>query len=143
VSSRLVPGRLAGWRRTAAVTAVALLTAPSPALAASSALNPFSPGVPVAPVTSTASAPTVNTNSSSGASGTLSGGSVFAIAVGAVVVLGGISFFIWRDARRRAPVPVTGANPERARPGSKTRPKQRKLSAAEKRRRKRGRAPRR
>jgi hypothetical protein len=65
-----------------------------------------------------------------------------AIAVGALVLLGGISFFIWYDARRRAPVRHRAAATagEGGRPGSKTRTKPRKLSPAERRRRKRGRA---
>jgi hypothetical protein len=68
----------------------------------------------------------------------VSGGGIAAIAVGAIVILAGISFFIWRDARRRAPVKqgVVAATAG----GSKPRPKSRKLSPAERRRRKRGRA---
>jgi hypothetical protein len=76
--------------------------------------------------------------------GGLSGTSAIAIAIGAFAVLGGISYFIWRDARRRAPVAVrSAANGDRqTRPGSKAPPKARKLSAAERKRRKRGRAKR-
>jgi hypothetical protein len=55
------------------------------------------------------------------------------------VVLAGISFFIWRDARRRAPQ-RGGEGYEIRRSGSKPPPKPRKLSAAERKRRKRGRA---
>ncbi len=65
-----------------------------------------------------------------------------AIGIGAILVLGGISLFIWRDARKRAPVrqrPVTaaagGVNGPRQRPQ-----KGRKLSPAERKRRKRGKA---
>jgi hypothetical protein len=58
-------------------------------------------------------------------------------------VLTGISLFIWRDARRRAPVRHRAAG-EAANAGSraaaKQRAKPRKLSPAERRRRKRGRA---
>jgi hypothetical protein len=61
-----------------------------------------------------------------------------------VIVLSGISFFIWRDARRRAPVrraATAGAGIDgRSRTGSKARQKPRKLSQAERKRRKRGRA---
>jgi hypothetical protein len=60
-----------------------------------------------------------------------------------LVLLAGISFFIWRDARRRAPVRPGMAHAvagDGARSGSKARPKPRKLSPAERRRRKRGRA---
>ena len=63
------------------------------------------------------------------------------IVLGAVIVLGGIAFFIWRDARRRAPVRTAdvydGAG---RRSGSKAPPKPRKLSQAERKRRKRGKA---
>src|SRR5436305_1072927 len=108
--------------------------------------NPFSPGVPqpTPTVQTQPQAPIIATptTSSSGDNG-LSSGGVLAIAIGALLVLGGISFFIWRDARRRAPVrhraatATAGADP---RAGSKQRSKPRKLSPAERRRRKRGRA---
>ena len=58
-------------------------------------------------------------------------------------MLGGISFFIWRDARKHAPKghrTLAPIDAEGRRAGSKPRPKPRKLSQAEKRRRKRGRA---
>ncbi len=66
------------------------------------------------------------------------------IALGAFVVLGGISYFIWRDARRRAPVAARadGERDRQNRPGFQGPPKARKLSAAERKRRKRGRAKR-
>jgi hypothetical protein len=58
-----------------------------------------------------------------------------------VIVLGGIAFFIWRDARRRAPVRTAEAGVGSGRrTGSKPPPKPRKLSPAERRRRKRGKA---
>ena len=61
---------------------------------------------PVSPTPTPTTTPTVpvvtNATQTSGSSG-LSGGGALAIVIGAVVVLGGISFFIWRDARRRAP----------------------------------------
>jgi hypothetical protein len=107
--------------------------------------NPLAPGLPSSPApTRTASTPTIvnPTTTASTSGGGLSGGSAVAIAVGAVVLLGGISFFIWRDARRRAPVRHHAAHAtadEGRIPGSK-RIKPRKLSPAERRRRKRGRA---
>jgi hypothetical protein len=67
-----------------------------------------------------------------------------AIVLGAVIVLGGIAYYIWRDARRRAPARTAdalGGTGRRA--GSKPPPKPRKLSPAERKRRKRGRAQRR
>jgi hypothetical protein len=105
--------------------------------------NPFSPGLPVTPSpTPTATTPTIiNPNTTSTSGGGLGGGSVVAIAIGAIVLLAGISFFIWHDARRRAPVrraAVASGNGSRS--GSRQRAKPRKLSPAERRRRKRGRA---
>ena len=131
---------------TSATSPAATATAPvSPSPSAGGSLGGglTSPGA--IPTTTTA-APTVistATASTSGASG-LSGNSAIAIAIGAFVVLGGISYFIWRDARRRAPVAARAAA-ERERqnvPGSRAPPKARKLSAAERKRRKRGRAKR-
>ena len=104
--------------------------------------NPFSPGLPATPPpTPTPTTPTVVNPSTTSTSGdNLGGGSVLAIAIGAIVLLGGISFFIWRDARRRAPVrrPAVATSGEGSRPRQRTKP--RKLSPAERRRRKRGRA---
>jgi hypothetical protein len=87
-------------------------------------------------------APTVSTATAGGGSG-FSGSSAILIAIGAMVVLGGISLFIWRDARRRAPTRTRAVGPavgDGRRQGSKQRAKPRKLSPAERRRRKRGRA---
>lgn len=104
------------------------------------------PGNPFAPlpqnqasvVTSTTSAPTVVNTTTTAGSSNVSGTGIIAIAVGALVILAGIAYYIWHDARRRAPVKqrvvtATGTS-------SKPRPKQRKPSPAERRRRKRGRA---
>jgi peptidoglycan/LPS O-acetylase OafA/YrhL len=110
--------------------------------------NPFSPGVPISPATvpNTTTTPTVvqTSSSSSGGGSGLSGTNAIEIALVAVVVLSGIAFFIWRDARRRAPVrntaDATAGMPGSASRGSKAPPKSRKLSQAERRRRKRGRA---
>jgi hypothetical protein len=105
--------------------------------------SPFSPGVPATPVpttTTTATTPVVSTSSSSSGGG-LSGESALFIAIGALIVLGGIAYFIWHDARRHAPVSATDLSVTAGgRSGSKAPPKSRKLSAAERRRRKRGRA---
>ncbi len=117
------------------------------AAAAQSPSNPLSPGFPQPsvsiPTTSTTAAPTITTNPTAGSGSAFSGSSAIIIGIGALVVLGGIAFYIWRDARRRAPKGhrlVAPIDAEGRRAGSKARPKQRKLSAAEKRRRKRGRA---
>jgi hypothetical protein len=134
------------WLLLAVLGAGAL---PSAAGAQTTTSSPFSPGVPVAPVTSTStSTPTVltATNSTSGGGG-LSGSNALVITIGAVVVLSAIALFIWRDARRRAPVRrrSPGAAPSgdgRGRTGAAPRTKPRKLSPAERRRRKRGRAKR-
>jgi hypothetical protein len=116
-----------------------------PAAAVAQPGNPLSPGLPQEqPSIPTTTAPPVvapTTTTTPGASG-LSAGSAFAIGIGAIVILAGISFFIWRDARRRAPVRqrALAATAGGARAGSKPKPKPRKLSPAERRRRKRGRA---
>jgi hypothetical protein len=132
-------------RLIAAGLVIVLLAAPGAALAQGGPINPFAPGlpqsvpsIPTQPQTPNIVVPT-STSSSSG--GSLSGGAAIAIAIGAVIVLGGISFFIWRDARKRAPVRQRlAAEGGVASGGSKPRPKPRKLSPAERRRRKRGRA---
>ena len=83
------------------------------------------------------------TTATAGSGSAFTGSSAVVIAVGALVVLGGISLFIWRDARRRAPKgrrTLAPIDAEGKRAGSKPRPKPRKLSQAERRRRKRGRA---
>jgi hypothetical protein len=104
--------------------------------------SPLSPGIPQStPSVTTTATPTITnvTTSSSGSSG-LSSGSAIAIVVGALVILGGIAIFIWRDARRRAPTRHRAATPAAGNTVSKPRTKPRKLSPAERRRRKRGRA---
>jgi predicted lipid-binding transport protein (Tim44 family) len=122
-----------------------------PALAASSpsTSSPFSLGIPQssASTPTTTSAPLITTvgSTSAGSGSAFSGGGIAAIAVGALVILGGIAFYIWYDARKRAPVrartALSGAGvPGSGKPGSKQRVKPRKLSPAERRRRKRGRA---
>jgi hypothetical protein len=128
---------------TATATTAPTPVSPSPSGGGSLGGGLTSPGA--IPTTSTATPTVISTAtaSTSGASG-LSGNSAIAIAIGAFVVLGGISYFIWRDARRRAPVTARAAA-ERERqnvPGSRAPPKARKLSAAERKRRKRGRAKR-
>jgi hypothetical protein len=135
-AARIVPALLVG----------AALTLPPVASAQSTGSNPLTPGFPqqsVSTPTTTTATPTIQTTATAGSGSGLSGDSAIFIAIGAIVVLGGISFFIWRDARKHAPkghrltAPIDA---EGRRAGSKPRPKPRKLSAAEKRRRKRGRA---
>jgi hypothetical protein len=125
-----------------AVLAVSL-GAPAVALAQSGVSSPFSPGLPQSTPSLTTTTPTVSTTTTSTDSG-LSGSGIAAIAIGALVVLGGISFFIWRDARKRAPIRRAAAAQDgidgRSRVGSKAKTKPRKLSPAERKRRKRGRA---
>jgi hypothetical protein len=130
-----------------AVVSVVLALGLAPSAFAQGA-NPVAPGLPTPaqPTTTAATTPTITGSSatSSSSSGTgLSGSSAIAIAIGALIVLGGISVFIWRDARRRAPTrhraaaATAGAD---GRSGTKRQVKSRKLSAAERKRRKRGRA---
>jgi hypothetical protein len=127
-----------------ALPMVVVASLPPGAEAQTPGSSPFSPGLPLQSTTTPTTTPTiVQTATSSSGSGGLSGTSAVLIAAGAIVVLGGISLFIWRDARRRAPVrhrahaDVGGVG---GRSGSKAPPKPRKLSPAERRRRKRGRA---
>ena len=147
-------------RKAVAVVLFALAALPSTALAAgtttgpnptlsgapgSNALgSPLTPGIPQSPAstpTTTTTPPTTTIGTTtSGSSSGLSGSSALVIVLGAVALLCAISFFIWRDARRRAPVRSYAAAIGDTRSGSKRPPKPRKLSPAERRRRKRGRA---
>jgi len=133
---RIVPALMVG----------AALALPAVASAQTPGSNPLTPGFPqqsVSTPTTTAATPTIQTTATAGSGSAFSGSSALIIAIGAIVVLGGIAVFIWRDARRRAPKGHRLTAPidvEGRRAGSKARPKARKLSPAEKRRRKRGRA---
>jgi hypothetical protein len=83
-------------------------------------------------------------STSSGSGSALSGLDGVIIALVAALILGGIALWIWRDARGHAArVGHGGEDPlfgQRAHAGSKAPRKQRKLTPAERRRRKRGRA---
>jgi hypothetical protein len=132
-------------RRAVALLLLVPMVAVTPSIALAAPTSPLSPGLPAAPVqTQTAPTPALSIPSTSSSNDNgLSGSGAIAIATGGVVVLGGISLFIWRDARRRAPVrhrSAVATADAGGRAGSKTRGKPRKLSAAERRRRKRGRA---
>jgi hypothetical protein len=83
----------------------------------------------------------VTTSGTSTSGSGLTGTDGILIGIGAMLVLGGISFFIWRDARKRAPVRHRPATATAGGSGSaRQRQKSRKLSSAERKRRKRGRA---
>ena len=129
-------------RLVGCLLALYLLGAPA-ALAQGAPTNPFVPFQPTAtPTVSSTPSTAQQLTTTTANSGNLSSSSAIAIAVGAFLVLGGISLFIWRDARRHAHVrrrPATAGATGASRPGSK-REKPRKLSPAERRRRKRGRA---
>jgi hypothetical protein len=123
----------------------AALVWPAAASAQTTTTNPFSQGLPQPSVSTqtTTAAPTISTSATAGGGSAFTGNSAVIIAIGAFVVLGGISLYIWRDARRRAPVRHRpGESPDGSGPryGTKPRAKPRKLSPAERRRRKRGRA---
>ena len=133
--------RLAAQLLTVALAAALALPA---AAAAQPPSNPLAPGLPqpsgTVPTTSTPTIVNPTTTSSTSGSG-LSGSTAIVIALGALALIGGISFFIWRDARRRAPVRHAHATAGvGARSGSKRQIKPRRLSPAERRRRKRGKA---
>jgi uncharacterized iron-regulated membrane protein len=134
-----------------ALVAPGAALAPSVALAQGGTGNALTPGLPQPQATIPTTAPTTTapvvpqtSTTSSGSSSGLSGTSAIAIAIGAVIVLGGIAYFIWWDARKRAPrrgrLAAAGVGSPGRRAGSKPPPKPRKLSPAERRRRKRGRA---
>jgi hypothetical protein len=86
-------------------------------------------------------APSTSTSSSGGG---LSGNDGIIIAIVAALILGGIAFYIWNDARGHAARVGHGEEDalfgQRAHAGSKAPRKQRKLKPAERKRRKRGRA---
>jgi hypothetical protein len=104
------------------------------------------PGTPTPTATATQTQTQATTaNTATGGGGSLSQTSVFGIVIGSVIVIGGVCVYIFRDASRRAPSRrrADGGSATQTRvPGSK-RVKPRKLSAQERKRRKRGRAPRR
>ena len=133
--------------KTALRAALALVAGAAialPAVAGAQAPNSLAPTfTEPSTATSTTAAPTIATTATAGSGSAFSGSSAVFIAVGAIVVLGGIALFIWRDARRHAPKgrrTLAPIDAEGKRAGSKPRAKPRKLSQAEKRRRKRGRA---
>jgi hypothetical protein len=123
----------------AVLTLAIAIAVPAPGLA-QPLTNPLSPGLPAATPTTTTAAP-VTVAAPSTDTG-LSGVDAIAIALGAFLLIAAISFFIWRDARRRAPLRhhAAQATGGASRNGAKARAKPRKLSPAERKRRKRGRA---
>lgn len=93
----------------------------------------------------TAPAPVVPVTTASTSNGGLSGSGAVIIAIVAALVLGGIAYFVWRDARGHAARVSHGGREDplfgqRAHSGSKAPRKQRKLKPAERKRRRRGRA---
>ena len=123
----------AGSQGTTSLTSPTSSTQPSFGLSSGGAAT--TPQVQtVTPVTSTSSS-----------SGGLSGLDGVIIAVVAFFLLGGIAFWIWYDSRSHAARAAHAGREEsmfgqRAHAGSKAPRKQRKLTAAERKRRKRGRA---
>ena len=152
------PAGLAVWLilLSALAPATALAAGPKARVSTSSAaaVTPTVPlnngglsGFPNPPVVTSSTTPTAtaaNTTTAGQGSSAFSSSTALVIVVAALVVIVAIALFIWRDARRRAPVrEVTGSlDGNRAKPGSKAPPRPRKLSPAERRRRKRGRAKR-
>jgi hypothetical protein len=103
------------------------------------------PGTPT-PTTATQTATSPTTTTAAGGGGSIGKSSIYGIVIGSVIVIGGVCFYIFRDAARRAGTrgrrAATEPSQDRKVPGSQ-RVKPRKLSAQERRRRKRGQAPRR
>ena len=99
-------------------------------------------GAATTPQVQTTPAPVATTSSSSGGLSTLDG---VIIAIVVALLLGGIAFGIWYDARRHTARAAHGRGDDalfgqRAHAGSKAPHRQRKLTPAERKRRKRGRA---
>jgi hypothetical protein len=126
----------------------ALITAPALAATTTTPLtlpggsNPLSPGVPATtPGATTTTSYNVTTTQHGGTLGKV--GTYLLVLVGALL-LGGIPFFIWFDSRRKAAKIHHGVGTTavggRSRSGSKAPPKSRKLTAAERKRRARGKA---
>jgi hypothetical protein len=111
----------------------------APALPVGPLTPPISPAVPTQ--TQTQPPIVVNTTASGGGGGGISSGTALGIAVAAFVIIAGIVIAVMRDARSKLTKRPT--HTEERIPGSKRAPKARKLSASERKRRKRGRAPRR
>jgi hypothetical protein len=136
-------------RRLLLFLAVGLLLWPAAALAQTTTINPLqqttpttnqlTPFTPTAPATPTTT-PTVTAANTSTTGGGLSSADAVLIGIGAIVVLGGICFYIWRDARKRAPVRHRPAAATAGAGSARQRQKSRKLSPAERKRRKRGKA---
>jgi hypothetical protein len=119
-------------------------------LSGSGPLSPglSTPGTPT-PTTATQTQPSTvaqTTTTSASGGGSFNQTAVLGIVIGAVVVIGGVCWYIFRDAGRRTRRHGRAADAPRSTqpsvPGSK-RVKPRKLSPQERKRRKRGRAPRR
>jgi hypothetical protein len=134
---------LASLALPAAAQAAGTSTAITPGISTS----PFAIGVPQVSTTATTATPTVasssTTSSTDGSFSTLDI-LIIVVAVGALIL--GVVTFVLRDSRRTArQLGVAGSFAgEGTRSGSKAKPKSRKqISAREKKRRKRGRAPRR
>ncbi len=142
---------------TAGASAPAALAAGSPGVTVGStaltATTPLSgassPGQPSFGVTSGGAATTpqiqtiVPSTTTSSTTGGLSTLDAVVIAIVAVLLLGGIAFWIWYDARHAARSAGQGGDPlfgQRAHAGSKAPRRPRKHKPAERRRRKRGRA---
>jgi hypothetical protein len=151
----IVVAAMAGWFPSAALAAGGSSTAAAGYSTATAggastpvtipgSTSPFAPPGPLTPQqTPTATAPIVVNPAvtSSSAGGGVNATDAILIGIGAVLILVGIAYFIWADSRRHArlrPGEVTVASGGRT--GSKPPQKPRKLSAAERRRRKRGRA---
>jgi hypothetical protein len=104
------------------------------------------PGTPTPTTATQAATATSPTTTTASGGGSIGNSSIIGIVVGSVIVIGGVCFYIFRDAARRAPSrgrrADAGPTPDKKVPGSQ-RVKPRKLSTQERRRRKRGRAPRR
>ena len=122
-------------------SSAASAAAGSAASSAPSGVNPFSGSVGSSPVVTLPATTPVTTSSSSSSSG-FSGLDALIIGFVAILLIIGVGFYVWFDARQHVPRGNTDYEyfDSHQRKGSKAPTKSRKLSATERKRRKRGRA---
>ncbi len=141
-------GLTASAALAAGSTSTAATTTPATTTPATTTPATTTPGFGLSNAQQNAVSPSTNNvapATTTSGSGGLSGADAFIIGIVGVAVLFGIAFFVWRDARSHAARVGHGADSDsmfgkRAHAGSKAPPKARKLTAAERKRRKRGRA---
>ena len=137
------PAALAGTVTSSTTVSSTLPSTTTTPLSLPGGSNPLAPGVPDT-ANQTPTTTIVTTTTTTGGGGLGKAGTVVLIVFGGLILLG-IPVYIWIDARRKAARIHHGLGPSSSgtgptRKGSQAPPKSRKLSAAERKRRKRGKA---